>query len=177
MASAVPLWLLGKELLLSVKMLTPDPTTGVVATGTASVSFFGVLTAGSPFGVQNSVVKVDMSNSDNPYRNKVIVEQGSEMTITEVLQASTSTAIGSTDTNTGLVKNAIEKLVLTGFHYLVTATYSDPGGTPRHTNVGRYQYNGHGEVYSKTGQNTMALALETFTTVSGGVYDTPVTIS
>ncbi len=170
MASAVPQFLLGKELLLSVKMLSID-TVGVVTTGTAAVSFLGIMNAGNPFSVQNQVIKVDMSASDNPYRNKVIVEQGSDMSITEILQASASSAIGTPDTNTGLAKNAIEKLVITGYHYLVTATWSDSGGTVRHTNVGKYQYNGHQESYSKTGQNTMTMALETFTTITSGVYD------
>ncbi len=177
MASAVPQWLFGKNCLLSVKALTINATTGVITTGTAAVSFFGVLNGGNPYGVQNSVTKVDVSPSDNPYQNKAIVEQGSSMTITEILQASASTAIGSTDSNTGIVKNAIEKLVLTTFHYQVTASWFPVGGSAVHTNVGNWQYSGHGETYSKTGQSQMTMNLETFSSIASGTYDLPITIT
>lgn len=176
MANAVPQWLLTKNVALAVSPITVD-TAGVLTTGTAAVNFFGVLSAGNPFGVQNEVTKVDFSNSDNPYNNKVITQQGSSMTITEVLQASASTAIGATDSNTGLVKNAIEKLALTAQYFHVVAIWKDSGGTTRHTNTGDWQYNGHGEVYTKTGQCTMAMGLETFTIVNAGAYTGSVTIS
>lgn len=175
MASAVPLWLLGKEITLSVRPISINTTTGVIVTTASSVSFFGILNEGSPFSVQNQVEKVAISPSDNPYRNKVIVEQGSDMTITEIIQAATPT--GTADSNTGLAKNAIEFLVTQSFHYDVTAIWKDPAGTTKRTNVGRYQYNGHSETYTKTGQNAMQLALETFSTITSGTYDTNPTLS
>jgi hypothetical protein len=170
MASAVPLWLLGKEITITAKLLTIDTTTGAVTTGTAGVNFLGILDAGNPYSVNNEVTKVEISNMDNPYNNKVIIQQGSSMTVTEVLQASTSTAIGSTDANTGLAKNAIEKLWTSGFHYNIVATYKDPAGTVRRTNTGDWQYNGHQEGYTK-GKSTMTLNLETFSTINAGVYN------
>ena len=168
MASAVPLWLLGKEVTIQMTPLTIDTTTGVVGSTTPVVNFFGILDAGNPLGVQNSVQKVEISNADNPYDNKVIVQQGSSMTISEVLQASAGSS--TVDTNTGLWKNAIEKMVATSFHYQVVVVYKDPAGTTKRTNTGKWQYNGHGETYTK-GKANMSLALETFTTITGGAYD------
>jgi len=49
MASAVPLWLLGKEITITAKLLTIDTTTGAVTTGTAGVNFLGILDAGNPY--------------------------------------------------------------------------------------------------------------------------------
>lgn len=166
MAVAVPLWLLGKNQLYSIEPITINTTTGVLSYGSA-VSMFGVLDPGSSASVQNAVNKVDISPSDNPYMNKVIIEQGSSMTLTEIVQAATPS--GTANVNTGIVPNAIEFLVATTFHYRVTAIWKDPAGTTKRTNVGQYQYNGHGERYSK-GDNRMTLDLETFSTMTGGVY-------
>ena len=169
MASAVPQWLIGQRIGLSAKLLTIDTTTGVVTTGTAAVNFFGILDT-NPYSVNNEVTKTEISNFDNPYNNKVIIQQGSSMTITEVLQAATPTAIGSTDANTGLAKNAIIKLATSGFHYQITAIYKDAAGTTKRTNTGNWQYNGHGENPTK-GKGTMSMNLETFTTITSAAYD------
>ena len=115
MASAVPLWLIGKEVAIQMTPLTINTTTGVVGSTTPVVNFFGILDSSNPLGVQNSVQKVEISNSDNPYDNKVIIQQGSSMTITEVLQAAPTNQT-AVDTNTGLWENAIETMSRVSFH-------------------------------------------------------------
>jgi len=174
MASAIPQALLGKNVLVTAVTLIPNTTTGVIATGTSTVSFYGVLSASNPLSVQNSVTKAEWSNMDNPYDNKYIIQQGSSMTITEMLQAGTPSV--TADANTGITVNGIEKLASLASHFLITVVWKDNAGTTKRTNTGRWQYNGHGEQYAKA-PGTMGMNLETFSSMTGGAYDAPIILS
>lgn len=168
MANAVPQWMLGKNLTVQMTPLTITGSTGVMVTSTSTVTFFGMLD-NAPLSVQNQVEKVPISPSDNPNMNKVIIEQGSGLVLTEIIQAIAPTAIGATDANTGISANAIEKLAQTSFHYKMLAIWKDNSAGSVRTATYYVQYAGHGEEYVK-GKSTMKMSLDTFSAMSAGAY-------
>lgn len=170
MANAVPQWLLGKNLTITAKVVTIAGATGVATVAGSGFTFFGVLDT-EPWSASNEVDKVSISPSDNPYRNKVIVEQGSTFVLTEIMQAIAPTAAGATDANTGLVTNAVVTLAKAGFHYQFVVTWKDnaAGTISTMTETLYLQYVSHAESYVK-GKSVFKMNLETFTLMNAGAY-------
>jgi len=168
MANAVPQWLLGKNVAISAKVVTIAGATGVMTVAASGFTFFGILDV-DPLSASNEVDKVSISPSDSPYRNRVIVEQGTNFTITEIAQALASTSAGTTDTNTGIHRNVIPALALAGYYYQLVVTIKDNAGTTVQTETIYAQYNGHTETYVK-GKSTWKMNLETFAFMNAGAY-------
>lgn len=166
MSAAVPQWLLAKNVTVSAKPYTIAGATGVVTAGT-TVSFVGILDEGPAESFQ--VDKVAISPTDNPNRNKVIVEQGSMLTITELPQAMATS--GTADANTGFATNALQALAQSSLHYQITILTKNNAGTTVATEIGDWQLVSLDKTAIK-GKNTHKMSLETFSTASAGVYST-----
>lgn len=170
-ANTIPQWLFGKNLVITAGVVTINGSTGVVTDPVNTFTFFGILDV-NPLTQQDMVTKVDVSPSDNPYTNKVIVEQGSQWTITEIPQASAPTVAGTADTNSGLYKNALLKLSQLGFHYKFVCKVYDNANTLVQTETIYLQYAGLRRDTQKLGKSTHQMVLENFTMVNGGAYVT-----
>jgi hypothetical protein len=168
MANAVPQWLFGKNVAVSAKVVSIAGDTGVMTVASNAFSFFGILDV-DPLSASNEVDKVSISPSDSPYRNRVIVEQGSNFTLTEIAQAMAPTAAGTADANTGIYRNVIPALALAGYYYQLVVTLKNNAGTTVQTETIYAQYNGHTEAYVK-GKSTWKMNLETFAFMNAGAY-------
>lgn len=164
MAIAIPQWHLGKNVLWIGAAITIG-TTGLTTVG-STVSFFGVLQDSSE---ENSVDKVAVSPTDNPNRNKVIIEQGAVLTLTEFLQAATPS--GTVDSNTGISVNALEYLSRQSFHYQFTSKWRDNAAGVVRTAVYYTQFINLNESYSKA-PDMAKMTMETFSLMSAGAYIT-----